>query len=383
MPEPPVTAAPPHRFDDSFVLRMIRDFFFGLLMIIALELGARYALVLWRYNNQEVARTEAAARNLAEDVRAIMLNRGGPVAARTVYPILKRDHAQFGLEIAITPSPDTVRAVGALVPGTPRGIPPDWPEGVHHEARVDILAEPFCIQCHSASDPGDTLGSVTVRNYRDTHLAVWWQDVWLSGVFGMGNIILDVIVLLILLRLRMEPLLGLRAVVAELAGSGGNLEHRAPVRSDDEFGALAHDLNRFLDRLSLIAGDMGRVLSEMDALSTRMRAACDAVDRQTDALARDVAAISSGPNDADLAALRDAVAALARRVDAEAHIPARSAEAAPGAVDTGAAERAAAQMQALSRSARDLRLLEERMQTLAAEGQRLLARLNDRPAAPA
>lgn len=36
--------------------------------------------------------THYALEQLAADVRSIMLNQGGPVAARTVYSILRRTH---------------------------------------------------------------------------------------------------------------------------------------------------------------------------------------------------------------------------------------------------------------------------------------------------
>ena len=177
----------PQRFDDSFVIRTIRDFFVGLLVIFVIELGARYALVLWNYETVAKQETRRAAENLAGDLRAIMLNRGGPVAARTVYPILERDHERLGYEIAIEPSADTVKAVAGMMDGKPRGIPPDWSEGAHHEARVAVRAEKFCTACHTRSEPGDTLGWVTVRDYRDSHVALWWAGCAPVGAFRHGQ----------------------------------------------------------------------------------------------------------------------------------------------------------------------------------------------------
>ncbi|MEE8250611.1 MAG: hypothetical protein V3R24_02630, partial [Gemmatimonadales bacterium] len=73
------------RFDQSFVIRMIRDFLIALTIIIVLELGGRLFLAMWSFQQRDREKTELAATRLASDVRQIMLNRGGPVAARTVY----------------------------------------------------------------------------------------------------------------------------------------------------------------------------------------------------------------------------------------------------------------------------------------------------------
>lgn len=66
----------PARFDNSFIIRTIRDFFIGLMLIFAIELGARYAYILWDFDTVQKDETRAAAEKLAGDVRQIMLNRG-------------------------------------------------------------------------------------------------------------------------------------------------------------------------------------------------------------------------------------------------------------------------------------------------------------------
>jgi len=370
----------PDRFDEHFIVRTIRDFFISLLVIITVELGARFGLMLWTYNTVEAQRTQIAAERLAEDVRAIMLNRGGPVAARTVYPVIERNHDLMGLDIAVEPAPATVAAITDMLGTPPRGIPADWPSGLHHEARIAIVAEEFCTACHHNSEPGDTLGWATVRNYRAVHVARWLEDVWLSGLFGMGNIIMHTIVLFVLLRLRMEPLLSLRAVVAQLARAGSDLGHRAPVRSPDEFGELAHDLNLFLGRLTLIIEDMSRVLAEIDDISSRMQDMGDAIDRHARALSEQIEALPRGLAgeaaglDGLLAALADVAAHLGLDDAARARIAAARARLAEVATagDVAAVNEG---LSALGGSAGEMRVLEERMRALSAEGQRLLARL--------
>ena len=87
------------RFDRSFAIRMIRDFMIALFVIVAVELGARYALARYEFATADLEATELAAERLAGDVKDIMLNSGGPVAARTVYPVIQRHSEQAKLEI--------------------------------------------------------------------------------------------------------------------------------------------------------------------------------------------------------------------------------------------------------------------------------------------
>ena len=69
-------------FEQSFMFHMIRDFFILLLIVAAVEMGIRYALVRYDFASKEQDRVELAAQQLANDVKSIMLNSGGPLAAR-------------------------------------------------------------------------------------------------------------------------------------------------------------------------------------------------------------------------------------------------------------------------------------------------------------
>lgn len=252
------------RFDQSFLVQMIRDFFLILLVVAALELSIKAGLVAYDFavNGEDDARSRA--EEIAENVRSIMLNEGGPVAARTLYPILQENMFDLGYEIAIEPADITVAAIEAGFGFTPKGIPAgDWPDGTFRSATVEITAEQFCLACHSTAAVGDVIGSVTVRNYLARDFSLWWEEVRLSAGFAAGKIILHSVLLFILLRIRLEPMLRLRSVVGGLARAYGRLDQRAEVRSSDEFGVLARDLNLFLDRI-------GQLLSELDAVIQRV-----------------------------------------------------------------------------------------------------------------
>ncbi len=156
-----------HRFDDSFVIHMIRDFFLALLAIVALELGIRYTLVVYDFNTDFKASTQRAAERLANDVRAIMLNQGGPVAVRTVYPILRKNHEEIGFSIAIQPSPTTVNSIQSLFDFTPKGIPAIWPSGRFQEAQVnkDGRTAEICKETmHTAADGPRRDNRITLGN---------------------------------------------------------------------------------------------------------------------------------------------------------------------------------------------------------------------------
>lgn len=272
------------RFDRSFVVQLIQSFVVALTAVIVIEVGARLAFGLWEYASEDRDRAEIAAERLASDVRDIMLNRGGPVAARTVYPILKQNYEELGLEIAILPTSVTVRSIEGRYGFTPRGIPAEWPEGAHHETRVPLEAQEFCLSCHGEAEVGDVLGEVVVRRYRDHRVAEWWSEARVAGVLGMANVILHTLVLFLLLRSRMEPLMSLRSMVGRLAGGRLDLSQRAGVKSEDEFGALACDLNDFLDRLTDLLEDLHGVLASVAAVNTRLGAVSGRMDEQVEAM---------------------------------------------------------------------------------------------------
>jgi methyl-accepting chemotaxis protein len=351
------------RFDRSFAIRMIRDFMIALFAIVAVELGARYALARYEFATENLEATELAAERLASDVKDIMLNRGGPVAARTVYPVIRRHSEQAELEIAIVPSTITVEAIERQFDFTPRGIPPEWSDGPHHEATIELVAEPFCIGCHVTARPGDVLGQVSVRSYRSHRMAEWWREARVISVVGMGNVLLHTIVLFLLLRVRMEPLLQLRSSVASLARGRMDLGQRAEVRSDDEFGELASDFNHFLDRLTMLVEDLESVLGRVAAVNKRLLQVGSEMDVR-------IGTVQNLSQDAMRSAyeIRQEIAGpWSEAVQAEAGERLESL--------TELLSRLSHEVTDDSHYRGEIRLLEERMQSVAESGRTLLGRL--------
>lgn len=280
------------RFDRSFFFRLVSSFLLLTLAVAAVEMGLRFGVVIYRFQASAPQQTEAAAERLASDVRMIMLNRGGPVAARTVYPILDRNFQRAGLKIAIQPSSLTVSAIESQFDFTPRGVPVAWPDGRHVEAKTELRAEEFCLQCHTNAAVGDVLGTVVVRDYLSTRLANYWSDVRLSGGLNVVKIILHTVILFFLLRTLMGPLMSLRASVARLARGEAGVSARAEVVSSDEFGDLTHDLNVFLDRTDQLLSDLEDTLSGVSEVDERLK---DLVVEITDQVEQmEVAALDAG-----------------------------------------------------------------------------------------
>jgi methyl-accepting chemotaxis protein len=382
------------------MFHMIRDFFLLLLVVVGVELGIRYGVVLYEFNQQEPRRVDRAAQQLAADVKSIMVNSGGPTAAQTVYPILNRNYDDLGLSIAVVPSEVTVESMKLTRNMDAQGLRARWPEGAHQEARVELTAEQFCLGCHVRAKVGEVLGTVTVRSYLSRKQALWWHEVRLTAGVLSFNIIVHTIVLFLLLKVRMEPLLSLRSTVAGLSKGVMDLSPRARVKSEDEFGELAEDLNHFLDRITLVVHDLDKLLAEVVAVGGRLSGLTRQLESQLDGLregalqqagasaqrglqAQVVAARESGVFDTLLQALDEAIAAsagdaalraphahLARLRSSFAAVAAALQQAAPAT--SGAI---ADDYQALTRALREMAMLEGTMQTVAESGQRVLRRL--------
>ena len=138
--------------------------------------------------------------------------------------------------------------------------------------------------CHIKAKVGDVLGTVSVRSYLKPKEDAWWNEMSLMASALSIKIILHTIVLFLLLKVRMEPLLSLRSTTAALAKGVMNLSPRATVKSTDEFGELAADLNHFLDRVKLIVHDLDKILSEVVSAGERITLINRELEQQIDGL---------------------------------------------------------------------------------------------------
>ena len=270
------------RFEKSFSFHMIRDFFLLLLLVTCVELGIQYAAMVYKFQTTEQSRIDASAQGLADDIKAIMLNSGGPTAAQTIYPILRRNYEDVGLSIAVLPSDLTVKSIEQTFRFTPIGLQPNWMAGEHIEAVTSLKSEEACLGCHIKAKVGDVLGTITVRSYLEPKESAWWTQVSVMAGTMSIKIIFHTILLFLLLRARMEPMMSLRATTAALAKGVMDLSPRAKVNSADEFGELAADLNSFLDRVKLLVHDLDQILSEVMSVGDRLGTLSRGLEQQLD-----------------------------------------------------------------------------------------------------
>ena len=390
------------RFEQSFMFHMIRDFFLLLIVVAGLELGIRYLAVVYDFKVNEPQRVERSAEQLANDVKSIMLNSGGPIAAQTVYPILDRNYDSLGLSIAVVPSDVTIESIKQTFKFNPMGLRQRWQEGDNSESSVPLKAEQFCLGCHVKAKVGDVLGTVTVRSYFSRKEATWWQEVRVTASALSVKIVIHTIVLFFLLKVRMEPLLALRTTAASLAKGEMNLSPRTKVNSNDEFGELAQDINHFLDRVKQIVHDLDGILSEVVSVGSRLGVLNRHLEQQLDEMRDDTFQNSRNESQRNLSmqivAAREAGAfeALLQTLDTLSHSAERGDELAPlraqltklqssfssitlavqnASPSPELAQAQAAQYQALSLSLREMALLEASMQKVAESGQQVIQRL--------
>jgi methyl-accepting chemotaxis protein len=270
------------RFEKSFSFHMIKDFFLLLVLVTCVELGIQYANMVYQFKTTELSKLEDYAQKLSDDIKAIMLNSGGPTAALTIYPILRRNYEDAGLSIAIIPSDLTVKSIEETFRYSPVGLQPNWAEGEHVQAVTSLKSEQACLGCHIKAQVGDVLGTITVRSYLEPRESAWWGQVSLLAGAMSIKIVFHTILLFLLLRARMEPMMSLRATTATLAKGVMDLSPRAKVNSADEFGELASDLNAFLDRVKLLVHDLDQILSEVMNVGDRLGALSRGLEQQLD-----------------------------------------------------------------------------------------------------
>jgi methyl-accepting chemotaxis protein len=321
-------------FEQSFMFHMIRDFFLLLLLVATVEMSIRYAVVRLEFANKEQARVDIAAQQLANDVKSIMLNSGGPLAAQTVYPILNRNYDDLGLSIAVIPSAVTVESMKESFKIDIKGLQPTWKVGQHLESAVNLTAEQFCLNCHVKAKVGDVLGTVKVGSYLDRKEAAWWTEVKLTAGALSLKILVHTVLLFFLLKVRMAPLLSLRSTVSRLARGLMDLSPRAKVNGADEFGELAQDLNHFLDRINVVVTDLDQILNKVVDASGRLGSLNRSLEQTVDGLREASSRITDTP-----------------------------------LVDQ------ATQYRALAQTLREMAMLEGNMQNIAQSGQQVLQRL--------
>ncbi len=84
-------------------------------------------------------------------------------------------------------------------------------------------------------------------------------------------ILMTVAVSLILQKLVLRPLSDVNNVLADIAGGGGDLTARIPVKSEDEIGQLATSFNSFIETVQTIVKDMAGAAAQLESVTASVR----------------------------------------------------------------------------------------------------------------
>jgi hypothetical protein len=107
----------------------------------------------------------------------MLRNEGGPVAARTTYPILEQNCTDLGFTVTIVLSDVTIRSIENALNFEPAGIPEARPAGDFKEASDTIKAETFYLQCQTEAKVGHLLGTIALHNYLRRDSKIWFTAI--------------------------------------------------------------------------------------------------------------------------------------------------------------------------------------------------------------
>jgi hypothetical protein len=107
----------------------------------------------------------------------MLRNEGGPVAARTIFPVLEQNWTDLGFTVTIVLSDVMIRSIENALNIKPTRIPEARPAGGFKEASVTITAENFYLQCHTEAKVGHLLGTVTMHNYLRRDFKIWFTPI--------------------------------------------------------------------------------------------------------------------------------------------------------------------------------------------------------------
>ncbi|EKE83447.1 methyl-accepting chemotaxis protein [Idiomarina xiamenensis] len=88
---------------------------------------------------------------------------------------------------------------------------------------------------------------------------------WMALLFMGLGVVVVIVLFSVLLRSLLKPLQRLTHAVTDLASGEGDLTQRLPVESDDEFGQLSAQVNRFIAKIQQAIGDVAKAARQVDS----------------------------------------------------------------------------------------------------------------------
>ncbi|WP_299571712.1 methyl-accepting chemotaxis protein [uncultured Shewanella sp.] len=84
-------------------------------------------------------------------------------------------------------------------------------------------------------------------------------------------VVLVILLVVVVRKVMVEPLLEVNNVLADIAGGGGNLTARIPVKRDDEIGQLAENFNSFINTVQDIITDIADAEEQLKQVSIEVK----------------------------------------------------------------------------------------------------------------
>ena len=100
---------------------------------------------------------------------------------------------------------------------------------------------------------------------------------------GFIMLVLSIVIVIFVIKMLLKPLDRLNFVVQELSSSEGDLRQRLEAKSDDEFGQVSHNINRFIDKLHDIVKNSKGISSENASISEELSRTALEVVKNVDA----------------------------------------------------------------------------------------------------
>ena len=110
----------------------------------------------------------------------------------------------------------------------------------------------------------------------------------MKSLFGMGlfMLIISVVIMIFLIKLLLKPLDQLNHVVKDLSSSEGDLRQRLLANSQDEFGQVSGNINRFIEKLHEIVKKSKEISNENASISEELSRTASEVVRNVDTEAK-------------------------------------------------------------------------------------------------
>ncbi len=128
----------------------------------------------------------------------------------------------------------------------------DIRENGEHKLRLlrPLIAQANCLACHANSNIGDVLGVMDLTFSLDNIDAnIHKNSIKFLTIFLFFLFIISILIFLVLKKVVINPIDLLLARVKDLSSGDGDLTKRVDIKSNDEIGEVAYEVNNFIDKI--------------------------------------------------------------------------------------------------------------------------------------